>query len=96
MYTPGARILQRLSGEQAPAECLRTRERHPEHVPCILEHGSVRTPKLDKEKFLVSEDFSVSQFLYVLRRRMEVKDATQPPTPSTCCATPCCSTAPRR
>jgi len=65
---------QRFSLVERIRESDRIREKFPGRVPCIVEPSDRRTtgvlPQLDKEKFLVPNDLSVAQFIYIIRRRL--------------------------
>ena len=50
-------------------------KKYPDRVPVICEKGfycNKQCPTIDKIKFLVPYDLTVSQFLYVIRRRLRV------------------------
>ena len=49
--------------------------RRPDHLPVILERGTVDTPWLDREKFLLQRDVTVAMLLAVVRRRLEMSPA---------------------
>jgi GABA(A) receptor-associated protein len=65
---------QRFSLVERIRESDRIREKFPGRVPCIVEPSDRRTtgilPQLDKEKFLVPNDLSVAQFIYIIRKRL--------------------------
>jgi GABA(A) receptor-associated protein len=56
------------------AEFERIRQRFPGRLPIIVERALRATdaPPLTKQKFLAPEGMSVGQFLYVLRKNMEL------------------------
>lgn len=68
----------RATFEERSLESLRIRERFPGRVPIIVERSgrSIDIPLIDKNKFLAPGDLSVSQFLYVVRRRMQLSRET--------------------
>ena len=49
-------------------------EEYPERLPVIVERGkdSPSLSDLDKKKYLVPKDLTVGQFLYVIRKRLEI------------------------
>ena len=47
-------------------------EKYPERVPVICEKLGLDLPDIDKYKFLVPYDISLAQFMYIIRRRMEL------------------------
>ena len=55
-------------------ESTRIRDKFPGRVPLIVERSpnNNHVPQIDKEKFLVPGDLTVSQFLFVLRNRMKL------------------------
>lgn len=64
---------QRVPFETRLAEASRITEKFPGRVPVIVERSpsaDKKVPILDKEKFLVPRDLTVSQFIYVIRKRL--------------------------
>ena len=63
--------------EERKEEADRIRSRYPKRIPVIVEisKGS-NLPPLDKCKFLVPEDITISQFSYVLRKRIKLTPET--------------------
>lgn len=59
-------------------ESTRIREKFPGRVPIIVEKSktSSNIPTIDKQKFLVPSDLSVSQFIYIIRKRLTLKSET--------------------
>jgi GABA(A) receptor-associated protein len=54
-------------------ESRRIREKFPGRIPVIVERGSKSSvPCIDKQKFLVPGDLSVSQFIFVIRKRLNL------------------------
>ena len=50
--------------------------KYPDRIPCILEKLSINTnelPDIDKHKFLIPGDLTVSQFLFVIRKRINIR-----------------------
>jgi len=49
--------------------------KYPEKIPVVVFPASSNTnlPKLDKNKFLVSKDLTVGQFLYIIRKRVKLE-----------------------
>lgn len=65
----------RFSEEQRFAESQMIRKSHPDRLPIICERGrfcSNSVPKLDKIKYLLPHDLTVGQFVYVIRKRMNI------------------------
>ena len=48
--------------------------RYPDRLPIICERHSksVKTPNIDKHKYLVPNDITVGQFMYVIRKRIKL------------------------
>jgi GABA(A) receptor-associated protein len=49
--------------------------KYPERIPIIVERNpnSNNVPEIDKQKFLVPNDLNVGQFLYIIRKRLQLK-----------------------
>ena len=62
------------SFENRLSEASRIREKYPNLVPVIVERAESCTnvPKLDKKKYLVPEDLTIGQFMYVVRKRIKL------------------------
>jgi len=63
------------SFETRAAESGRIREKFPGRVPIIVERSTradKTMPAIDKNKFLVPGDLTLGQFIYVIRKRMEL------------------------
>lgn len=46
--------------------------KYPDRIPVIVETFSTSTPTLSKNKFIVPKDLSVGQFLYILRKKIQL------------------------
>ena len=77
------------------AESKRILEKYPDRIPVIVQRSprsSEGIPEIDKSKYLVPQDLTIGQFIYVIRRRMKLEstkalyvfteDGTIPPTAS--------------
>lgn len=55
-------------------EAQSVRRKYPDRVPCVVEvrQGDPSGIKLDKKKYLVPSDVTLSQFSFVLRKRMRL------------------------
>ena len=62
----------RLTFEQRRTEFERIRTHRATRIPVIMEANGIDTPRIDKEKFLVPFDFTVSQLMFVARKRMSI------------------------
>lgn len=48
--------------------------KYPERIPVIVQKSNdCQLPDVDKSKFLVPKDLSVSQFLFVIRKRIQLE-----------------------
>jgi GABA(A) receptor-associated protein len=49
-------------------------KKYPDRIPvCIYKNKGSTTPDIDKEKYIVPNDLTVGQFLYVIRKRIKLK-----------------------
>ena len=58
------------------SECTRIREKYPDRIPIICEkniYASHTCPNIDKIKYLVPNDLTLGQFMYVIRKRLRLK-----------------------
>ena len=56
-------------------EALRVIEKYPDRVPIVCERSTSAAkdcPLIDKTKYLVPHDLSVGQFIWVIRKRMQL------------------------
>jgi GABA(A) receptor-associated protein len=62
------------SFEERIKETLQILKKYPDRIPCILERidNNNDVPSIDKKKFLVPEDLTMSQFMYVIRKRLNL------------------------
>jgi GABA(A) receptor-associated protein len=61
------------SKEERIKETMRILKKYPDKVPIICERSLTTSPDcpyLDKNKYLVPRDFTMGQFVYVIRKRM--------------------------
>lgn len=57
--------------EKRKSESRRIRAKFPDRVPVIVEKAAGSDiPDIDKKKYLVPEDLTVGQFVYVIRKRI--------------------------
>lgn len=55
------------------AEAKRIREKYPDRIPVIVERAEKSDiEEIDKKKYLVPEDLTVGQFVYVIRKRIKL------------------------
>ena len=76
MTTP---FKQRFAFDDRRSEAERIREKFPDRIPVIVERSRSTTsiiPHIDKEKFLVPGDLSISQFIFIIRRRLRLDSET--------------------
>lgn len=68
--------IERKSLEERKKETTDILNKYPDRIPCILEKSHVNTnelPNIDKEKFLVPGDLRMSQFMFVIRKRINIR-----------------------
>ena len=60
-------------------ESMRITQKHPKRVPIIIERAEscVTVPDIDKKKFLVPDDLTVGQLMFVVRKRLKNLTAEQ-------------------
>ncbi|CAL9053006.1 unnamed protein product [Musa banksii] len=78
--------------EKRQAEASRIRGKYPDRIPVIVEKAERSAiPDIDKKKYLVPADLTVGQFVYVIRKRINLSpekaifmfvNNTLPPTAS--------------
>ena len=62
------------SFEQRLSESSKIRLKYPNRYPIIVERApESKIQLIDKQKFLVSNELSVAQFIYVIRKRIKIK-----------------------
>jgi len=64
----------RFTFEQRSSECARIFSKFPGRIPVIVQRNKKNneTPVIDKEKFLVPGDLTLGQFVYVIRKRINL------------------------
>ena len=64
------------SEEERLAESTKIIEKYPDKIPVIVEKYSKSSIKnIDKNKYLVSGDMTMSQFIYIIRKRIKLKSS---------------------
>lgn len=59
--------------EARKAEADRIKQKYPDRIPCILEKANKSTlKKCDKKKFLVPNNLTIGQFIYIIRKRIKL------------------------
>ena len=62
-----------ISYEKRHQEASRIRSKYPELIPVICEQtGNSNIPKIDRRKYLVPQDLTMGQFIYVIRKRTKI------------------------
>lgn len=63
------------SFENRLKEASRIKLKYPDRIPVIVEvsNADKKNIKLDKKKYLVPHDLSIAQFIYILRKRINLK-----------------------
>ncbi|KAI3384726.1 hypothetical protein SNEBB_007185 [Seison nebaliae] len=61
------------SFEQRKVEASKIRGKYPSRVPVVVEkEPKSQIPEIDKRKFLVPNDISVGQFMWIIRKRIKL------------------------
>lgn len=61
------------SFDKRMAEAKRIRKKYSDRIPVICERANkTDVPDIDKKKYLVPSDLTVGQFVYVIRKRIEL------------------------
>ena len=65
----------KVSEETRIQECSRILNKHPDRIPIIVckDKRSTTLQDIDKHKYLVPKDMHLSQFIYVIRKRIKLK-----------------------
>ena len=65
---------QRISVEERKKESVRILEKYPDRIPVIVERSSHCSDidEIDRHKYLVPADLSMGQFIFVVRKRIEL------------------------
>ena len=72
-YNYEGEFKQKYSFEARLDEANRIRVKYPDRIPIIVEHEkNSNIPLLDKRKYLVPDDMTVGQFMYVIRKRLSL------------------------
>lgn len=62
------------SFEKRKGEASRILKKYPDRIPVIVQRteGNASLPDIDKKKYLVPNDLTVGQFVYVIRKRIKL------------------------
>ena len=65
---------ERYSFQQRQTECINILKKYPDKIPIICEknYNITDNPNINKNKYLVSDNLTIGQFLYVLRKRISI------------------------
>jgi len=59
--------------EQRKAEAAKIRSKYPDRIPVVVEKApNSQIADIDKRKFLVPNDISVAQFMWIIRKRIQL------------------------
>ena len=64
---------ERFPYENRVKESSRIMKKYPNRIPIIVERDGTDVPDVDKHKYLVPCDLSISQFIYVIRKRINLE-----------------------
>ena len=57
--------------EQREREFAHIKAKFPTKIPVIVEPSNARAPKIDRYKYLIQSDFTIGQFIYMVRGRIK-------------------------
>ncbi|CAH8585710.1 unnamed protein product [Dicrocoelium dendriticum] len=61
--------------EQRCADSTKIKKKYPNRIPVVVErHRNSQVADIDKHKFLVPNDLTVAQFLWIIRKRISVSE----------------------
>ena len=60
--------------EKRKMESEKIRMKYPDRVPCVIEHMGDSIEKIEKKKFLVPREFTVSQMQYIIRKKIRINE----------------------
>jgi GABA(A) receptor-associated protein len=61
-------------------ESTKIKEKYTERIPIICEKSNNRgnnLPQIEKFKYLVPKEFTIAQFMFVIRKRLDINDSQQ-------------------
>lgn len=58
--------------EKRLLESQRIREKYPTRIPVICERYKQHDPEIDRNKFLIPQDLTISNFSYIIRKRIQL------------------------
>lgn len=64
---------EKYSFEKRQQEARNIMNKYPSRIPIICERYLQSDPNIDRKKYLVPDDLSISNFLYVIRKRIKLK-----------------------
>jgi GABA(A) receptor-associated protein len=50
----------------------RFKQKYPDRIPVIVDSYSEKSPSIDNHKFLVPNDITLAQFMYIIRKRVKI------------------------
>ena len=69
-------MFSRKTFEERKQESTRINEKYPDRLPVIVKKDeNSKLQNIDKEKYLVPKDMSLSQFVFVIRKRIKLEPA---------------------
>ena len=76
--TDGSFTLDQKKSEKArKEECKSIMEKYPDRIPILVSKSKVsKVTQIDKQKYLCPKDLTISQFIYVIRRRLKFPPET--------------------
>ena len=59
--------------EDRKSEALKITQKYPDRIPIIIEKGRCDLADISKNKFLVSREMTMSQFVFTIRKRIQLE-----------------------
>jgi GABA(A) receptor-associated protein len=56
-------------------ESVNIRKKYPGRIPIICERQGINIPSIDRTKYLVPNDLTMGQFIYVIRKRLSLNSS---------------------
>ena len=70
-----SKFKKQFSSKEREQECTKIRQKYPDRIPIIVEPYSNKIDLIDKKKFLVPNEITIGQFLYIVRKRIKLNEA---------------------
>ena len=54
------------------SDSFRFKQKYPDRIPVIVDSYTEKSPTIDNHKFLVPNDITLAQFMYIIRKRVKL------------------------